>query len=130
MRYSEMKLTSITNSDTGTSGRLPLAGLLLVQIVIGYEWLASGLSKLIGGDFPGGLAAALDEKSKGAAGWYRSFLEGTVIPHAPAFGYAIEISELLAGLLLMVAAAWAVARYWKKTRPAAGGAHVSARGAP
>jgi len=38
--------------------------------------------------------------------------------------------SILAGLLLMVAAAWAVARYWKKTRPAAGGAHVSASGAP
>ncbi len=97
------------HGKNGSSGRL-LGGLLVVQLIVGYEWLASGLSKLIRGDFPGGLAGDLHEKSKGAAGWYQSFLDGTVIPHAHAFGYLIELSELLAGLALIAAAlAWLLA---------------------
>jgi protein-S-isoprenylcysteine O-methyltransferase Ste14 len=38
--------------------------------------------------------------------------------------------SVLAGLLLIVASAWSVARYWKKTRPAPGDGRVSAGGAP
>ena len=39
-------------------------GFLLVQIVVGYEWLSSGMTKLVHGDFPGGLADDLHERSK------------------------------------------------------------------
>jgi hypothetical protein len=87
-----------------TAGRIPLIGLLLVQLLVGYEWLMSGLTKIVRGGFPSGLADELRDKSQGAAGWYRSFLDGTVIPHASAFGYLIEIGELLVGLALVVAA--------------------------
>lgn len=86
------------------------AGLLLVQVVVGYEWLVSGLSKLVHGDFPAGLRAALEELSATAPGWYRGFLEGTVAPHAHLFAYAIEWSELLAGIALLVAAAVSLRR--------------------
>lgn len=84
--------------------RLPLVGLLLIQIFIGYEWFISGLTKIHHGDFPSGLAAELEEKSKGVAGWYKSFLDGSVIPHATGFGYALEIGELLIGIALVGAA--------------------------
>jgi thiosulfate dehydrogenase [quinone] large subunit len=93
------------SSDTyPRASRLPLIGLLLVQLLVGYEWLMSGLTKIVRGDFPGGLAAELREKSEGASGWYKSFLDGSVIPHASAFGYLIEIGELVVGLALVVAA--------------------------
>jgi hypothetical protein len=75
-----------------------------MQIALGYEWFASGLTKLVHGDFPGGLSHELAEKSETASGWYRSFLEGAVIPHAHAFGYLIEVGELLTGLGLVGAA--------------------------
>ena len=39
--------------------------------------------------------------SKDAPGWYRGFLTSVVLPHAEAFGYAIEITELLAGAVLI-----------------------------
>jgi hypothetical protein len=81
--------------DAGT------AALLLVQVVIGYEWLVSALTKLIRGDFPTGLAGQLGDMAKGAPGWYRSFLTGVVLPHADTFGWAIEITELLAGCVLL-----------------------------
>ena len=90
--------------DQRVSSRLPLIGLLLVQVFIGYEWFMSGLTKIYRGDFPGGLAAELRDKSQGAVGWYKGFLDGSIIPNASAFGYLIEIGELLIGVALIVAA--------------------------
>jgi hypothetical protein len=90
-----------------TPNRLALVGLLLVQLLVGYEWFVSGLTKVVRGGFPGGLAGELREKSAGAPSWYRSFLDGSIIPNAPAFGYLIEIGELLVGVALIGAAlAW------------------------
>ena len=95
-----------------------IVALLLVQVCVGYEWFVSGLTKLIRGDFPQGLAAELRDMSAGAPGWYRGFLESVVLPHAAAFGYAIEIAELAVGVVLLVAVlrlpAWIARR-----RPAA-----------
>ncbi len=89
--------------STGAS-RIPLIGLLLVQLFVGYEWFMSGLTKIVRGGFPGGLAKDLTEKSAGAAHWYKSFLDGSIIPNATAFGYLIEIGELLVGAALIAAA--------------------------
>lgn len=88
----------------GWTGRLPLVGLLPVQVLIGYEWFMSGLTKFYRGGFPSGLGAELTEKSEGAAGWYKSFLDRAIIPHATAFGYLIEIGEVLIGVALVAAA--------------------------
>ena len=105
-----MEPTPITNSDPGAAGRLPFAGLLLVQIVIGYEWLLSGLAKVVHGDFPGGLARELADRAPSAPGLYRSFLGAVVLPNADVFGYLIEVAELLTGVVLVAAAlAWLVA---------------------
>lgn len=51
--------------NTHAESRLPLQGLLVIQILIGYEWLMSGLTKLARGGFPSGLTAELEEKSQG-----------------------------------------------------------------
>ncbi len=93
-----------TSDNHLTTSRLPLVGLLLVQLIVGYEWLMSGVTKIVRGGFPAGLASELKDKSEGASSWYKSFLDGTVIPHASTFGYLIEISELLVGLGLVLAA--------------------------
>ena len=84
--------------------RVPLIGLLFVQLAIAYEWTMSGLTKIVRGAFPAGLAAELRDKSDGAAGWYRSFLDSVVIPHGSAWGYTIELSELFVGLALLAGA--------------------------
>ena len=81
---------------------LGMIGLLAVQMIIGYEWFMSGLVKVVRDDFPSGLAAALLEKLPKVPAWYGRFLNGAVIPHATSFGYAIEIAELLAGVVLIV----------------------------
>ena len=49
-------------------------GLLVVALIIGYEWFISGLDKLARGDFPAGLGDELIEKSEGTADWYARFL--------------------------------------------------------
>ena len=87
------------------SNRIPLLGLLVIQAAIGYEWAMSGLTKIVRGGFPSGLAAELRDKSAGAPSWYRSFLDGSVIPHGITWGYAIEITELAIGVALIATAA-------------------------
>jgi uncharacterized membrane protein YphA (DoxX/SURF4 family) len=80
---------------------LPAIGLLAVTMVIGYEWFVSGLVKFVRGDFPGGLADELREKSEGTAEWYASFLDSAVIPNAKLFAYLTQTGELLAGVALL-----------------------------
>ena len=98
------RLAQPNESTSRAASRLPLVGLLLVQLLVGYEWFISGLAKIVRGGFPGGLAGELREKSEGAPGWYRSFLDGSIIPNASTFGYLIEIGELVVGLALILAA--------------------------
>ncbi|MDX6482204.1 MAG: thiosulfate dehydrogenase (quinone) large subunit [Gaiellaceae bacterium] len=89
---------------TAGTRRAGTTTLLLIQVVIGYEWLVSALTKLSRGDFPAGLAAQLGDMSKDAPGWYRGLLTGVVVPHADAFGWTIEITELVAGVVLVALA--------------------------
>lgn len=86
------------------AGRLALKGFIVVGAFIGYEWFMSGLTKIVRGGFPSGLAAELRDKSKGTVGWYKSFLDGTVIPNGRAFGVLIEFGELAIGVALIGAA--------------------------
>jgi len=91
-------------TSTDRSNAAALAALLLVQLALGYEWLVSGLTKIVHGDFPPGLAGQLADLHAQAPGWYRGFLTGAVEPHGQAFGYAIEATELVVGIVLVGAA--------------------------
>lgn len=90
---------------TALLGRVPFMGLLAVQAAIGYEWFMSGLTKVVRGGFPAGLAEELEEKSVGSAGWYRTIIDDVLIPNATTVGYLTEIGELLVGGALIGAAA-------------------------
>ena len=81
---------------------LSMIGLLVVQMIIGYEWLLSGIAKFTKGDFASGLADDLAEAANAASGWYASFLNSAIIPNATAFGYLIETAEVLTGIALIV----------------------------
>ena len=80
-----------------------LAAVLLVELAVGYEWLASGLAKVAHGDFPAGLGDALREMAAGAPHWYGTFLGSVVEPHAALFAYAIEAAEVAVGGILVAA---------------------------
>lgn len=86
------------------AAKLALKGFIVVGAFVGYEWFMSGLTKIVRGGFPSGLADELREKSGGTVGWYKSFLDGTVIPNAKAFGILIEVGELAGGIVLIGAA--------------------------
>lgn len=101
-------------------------GYLLVQAVVGYEWLSSGLTKIVHGDFPGGLADDLRERESQSAAWYRHFLDRAIIPHAATFGYAIEAVELAAGIVLIASAVVLLARPRFPSVPMRGVAAVTA----
>lgn len=80
-----------------------LVGLLAVQIFLGYEWLMSGLSKVLAGDFASGLAGTLSDQAKDLTGPYKAFLDNVVIPNGQLFGYLVMAGELALGLVLIVA---------------------------
>ena len=86
-----------------------VAALLLIQICVGYEWLVSGLTKVVRGGFVNGLAGQLRSMHDGP-GWYRSFLAHDVIPHAHLLAYLIEIAEVAVGATLLGAAVILLAR--------------------
>jgi thiosulfate dehydrogenase [quinone] large subunit len=104
--------TSTEHHRTSTDvGRPALVALLAVQIIIGYEWLTSGITKVTSGDFVSGLAADLTEESRDSAHWYRSFLDGTIIPNARTFAVLIEVGEIVTGIVLILAAIIWLARW-------------------
>lgn len=76
-----------------------------VQVVIAWEWLVSGTNKVLSGTFPQGLASTLNDGiQNNPNGWYVSLLQGIVLPHSVAFGYAIEAAEIIAGTALLIGA--------------------------
>ena len=93
------------------SARPLLVGLLAVQIFLGYEWLMSGLAKVLAGDFASGLANTLSDQTKDLTGPYKSFVDGAVIPNGQLFGYLVMVGELALGLVLIGAALLWVARW-------------------
>ncbi len=95
------------------SARPLLVGLLAVQIFLGYEWLISGLAKLLSADFATGLAGTLSDQTKDLSGPYKSFLDSVVIPNGQLFGYLVTAGELTLGVALIVAALFWMAG-WSK----------------
>ena len=81
-----------------------LAGLLVVQIIVGFEFFWSVVTKLVRGGFVSGLGADLQDRVKAAPAWYASFARSVVIPHASVFAYLIIAGELFIGITMIVAA--------------------------
>jgi hypothetical protein len=93
--------TSLTES--GAIARIALIGL---QAALGYEWLVSGLDKILYGRFPetlGGLLAGVLRVGNVPAP-FAALLRTLALPHPLFFAWLIEWSETLAGLALLGAA--------------------------
>ena len=109
-----MESTSDPREDTSAqAARLALVGFIVVGAFIGYEWFMSGLTKIVRGGFPSGLAGELRDKSEGTVAWYKSVLDGTVIPNGRTFGVLIELGELAIGMVFITAAVLMVWR-WRR----------------
>jgi len=81
-----------------------LVGLLVVQIIVGFEFFWTVLVKIVRGGFVSGLAADLQNRVQAAPGWYRSLADSVIIPNASLFGYLIIIGEFFVGITLIATA--------------------------
>jgi hypothetical protein len=94
---------------TATSGNAARRGIALVEAAIGYEWLLSGLNKLLNGHFTFGLAATLRQAMKNNPnGWWVTLTRHLVVPNLHLLGPLVPIGELLLALGFFTGAAlWA-----------------------
>jgi hypothetical protein len=88
-----------------------LVTLLVVQIVMGYEWLMSGITKAASGTFVSGLASDLKTSSDGAPHFYNSLLHSTIIPNARTVAVLIVVAEIAVGVVFIGAAILWLARW-------------------
>ncbi|WP_304458774.1 hypothetical protein [Alicyclobacillus sendaiensis] len=80
-----------------------------VLLIVGYEWLVSGLDKALAHDFVHGLAGELEAAARGLPyGFYADLLSRVFVPHAQLFAWLVMVGELTSGALLLAmgAIAW------------------------
>lgn len=96
---------SLTPQETIGGMQTPNIALAGLQLIVGYEWLVSGVDKLLFGVFPASLGRMLMASVSGGQlpGFFAAILRGLVMPNAVFFGYLIEWSETLGGLALVIA---------------------------
>jgi thiosulfate dehydrogenase [quinone] large subunit len=109
---------------------LPI-GLAVVQLILAYEWLVSGLNKLINPNFTVQLAGTLRQSLDGNPyGPYVTLLRAVVIPHATLFGVLTEVGEMAIGITLLAGAAlWIWRPASRLAARAAGAASAALAGA-
>jgi hypothetical protein len=110
--------TAAQPAEAATWKSRALVGLLVVQIIVGFEFFWTVLVKIVRGGFVSGLAADLQTRVEAAPGWYRSLAHSVIIPNATLFGYLIIIGELFVGITLIVTAVVWLAR-WESMSPTA-----------
>jgi hypothetical protein len=101
-------------APTSLAESFPVARIALIglQAALGYEWLVSGLDKILYGRFPetlGGLLASVLRVGNVPAP-FAALLRVLALPHSQFFGWLIVWSETLAGLALLGAALVALLR--------------------
>jgi thiosulfate dehydrogenase [quinone] large subunit len=87
---------------------------LIVRLYVGWKWLIAGWTKVAspvwtgshaGGALSGFIQEAL-QKSGGlhpdVQGWYASFLQNMVLPHADIWSPVVAYGELLVGIALII----------------------------
>ncbi len=92
-----------------TRPNLALAGL---ELLVGYEFLVSGVDKLLYGTFPESLGGLLGGQLQGGhlPAPFATLLQWVVQPNAVIFGWLVEWGETLAGLGLLAAGLCAALR--------------------
>ncbi|HZS79748.1 MAG TPA: hypothetical protein VFA41_24265 [Ktedonobacteraceae bacterium] len=79
--------------------------LAALQVILGWEWIVSGINKVLSGTFPQQLDSTLQGGFQdNPNSWYIGFLKAFVMPHGVFFGYLIEWTEVITGLALLAGA--------------------------
>ena len=79
-------------------------GMAWVRIVVGAVWLNGALEKLLNPEFPRQFAASLEAGGfvSQAPPFFRSFMQGTVVPNAEIFAQLVRLGELALGVALIL----------------------------
>ncbi len=111
---------------------------LLVRLYVGYEWLTAGWEKMTGHSisigtfgqstgsawifsghdgaaikgFVAGAVAKATGANPGVQGWYASFLQHFVLPHAAVFAYVVTFGEVLVGVALILGLLTGIAAFF------------------
>ncbi len=112
---------------------------LIVRLYVGYEWLTAGWEKMTGYSisigsfgvaskggpwvFSGHDGAAIKGFTMGAVaqtkganpavqGWYATFLQSVVLPHAALFAYVVTFGEVLVGIALILGLLTGIAAFF------------------
>src|SRR5579864_597714 len=81
-------------------------GVAVVEASIGFEWLLSGLNKVLSSDFSSGLAKELQASLQGNPNsWYVALANSVMIPNARLCALLAEGGEVLVGLGMFAGAA-------------------------
>lgn len=84
---------------THRQGKLARWSMAIIFLLFAYEWLVSGLDKVLSSDFRPGLAGSLRDAMKDNPNhWYVSWLNQNIIPHAQTVAILVEVGELLVAL--------------------------------
>ncbi len=77
--------------------------LAALQLIVGYQWLVSGVDKLLYAGFPDRLAQLLSDVATGdrVPAFFVTFLRTVVLPNSAIFGVAVEYGETLTGIGLL-----------------------------
>jgi hypothetical protein len=106
-----MQVAARTTSSLAADTRVLTAGFFGLQFFVGYEWVMSGASKVLSGNFAGSLAGTLADMTKDQSGWYKSFIDTIAIPNGTLFGYLVMAGELSVGAVLLATSLFALARW-------------------
>ena len=83
-----------------------LVGLLVIQCVIAYQWWSAGFEKMSSGVFVTGLPKTLGFfASQNPFMWVKNFLLGFATNNAVTFGQLVQWSQIVVGVVLVLAAA-------------------------
>lgn len=93
--------------------RVPAWGLALVEAVIGYTWLLSGLNKILDPGFGSRLAQHVAAATRGNPNtWWVALTQRFVLPHTALFAGLVEVGEVLVALGFFAGAAlWASGQF-------------------
>lgn len=81
----------------------PILTLAALQLLLGYQWLLSGVDKLLYGSFPETMSTLLQQSLSGGRlpGFFADFMRTFVLPNPTLFGALVEAGETLAGVGLI-----------------------------
>jgi uncharacterized membrane protein YphA (DoxX/SURF4 family) len=97
--------TGAGHAATSRLGHLSV-WLLVLQLILCYLWLVSGINKLLDAQFGTELVPLLRGSAQSNPyGWYADFLRVIVLPHHAFFAVAVQVMELGIGVVLLLGAA-------------------------